>query len=218
MRWFIAFLLMSFCQLHAQDNPVYISVAGGVGLGFLYGNDYVKSNQAMRSAPSIGIITEFFLNEKMSLTTGLNFVKKGSWDQGIKYIKGGVTYVTTSYTNDYKYLNVPLMIGYSTGNKFKLLSGFGFYTGFLLQHKDYYHTGLWDLQVGENNTDDYRTFDFGLAASLGFSFAINDNTQFFLLARHNVGLTNTFAYELDGGGSLKTSLTEILVGARISVK
>lgn len=217
MKYLIALLFFTGSQLSAQNNPTYLSVCGGVGLGFLYGNDYIKSNQSMRSAPSIGIITEFFLNDKISFTTGLNFVKKGSWDQGIRYIDNGVTYVTSSYTNDYKYLNVPIMIGYSTGNNFKLLSGFGFYTGFLLQHKDYFHTGFLNIQIGENNTEDYKFIDFGIAASLGFSFSISSNTQLFFLTRHNLGLTNTFIYELDGGGAIRTSLTELLVGARIAL-
>ncbi|PKP02770.1 MAG: hypothetical protein CVU11_10670 [Bacteroidetes bacterium HGW-Bacteroidetes-6] len=207
---FVAAFLLVF-GVHAQSN--FLNLQGGAGIGWISGNDYSSENQRMRSVPAIGFEYAGFLNDGAFVTIGVDFIKKGAWDLGIKYVESSDTISTNSYTSDFKYLVIPMMVHKVVGTDNVMLTlGGGFFLGALLQHQHEINTGILNIRSITNDTEDYNMFDFGLQLRIGFRVMINEGYYFILNANHQMGLLNTYSKTLVGGGGLKTNASFVLAG------
>ncbi len=205
------FLLILSFHVHGQHN--FLTIQGGPGLGWISGNEYSSENQSMRSLPVIGVEFSSNLNEKTFVTIGVDFMKKGAWDLGIREEVNQMTVVTNSYTSDYKYVVLPMMIHRSFGSeKVMFTAGTGLFLGVLLQHQDEVNTGVFNIRLIEEDTDEYQMLDAGWQVRLGMRVKINDTHYFMLNLNHQMGLLNTTSKNLTDGGALRTNASFVQAG------
>lgn len=212
-KLFITTLLVATISLSfAQIDKIFLSIEGGVGFGKLYGNDYVSNNQNMRTCPQIGVGFFAPIGEKLYFTTGFDYTKKGAWDLTIAYQENSMTMYRSAFTDDYKYVTLPFMIGYQTSGKFSLGISGGLYMGLLMQHQYEVTTGILGIGITKTDTEDYNFLDLGVQGQIVLRLHANENTFVFLGLSHQQGLSNTYTKELYEGGSLKTTTTYINFG------
>ncbi len=206
MRQFVLFFAFTSLCLAATAQGNFLNLQGGPGLGWMSGHDYASETQTMRSLPAIGAEYAGFFSDKAFVTIGADFIKKGAWDLGIKYVENGATIQTNSFTSDFKYLVIPFMVHKTIGSDKLFFSfGGGFFLGALLEHQHEVNTGLLNIRLIEDDTDDYNMLDLGLQLRLGFRVMINEGYYFLINVNHQMGLMNTYSKTLDDGGSLKTN-------------
>ncbi len=207
--------LVSISLAFAQIEKKILSIEGGVGFGQVYGNAYVNDHQTMRTCPQIGIGFFAPINEKLYFTTGFDYTKKGAWDIIIAYKENSIIMYRNAFTDDYKYITIPFMVGYQAAGKVSFGISGGFYTGLLMQHQYEVNTGILGIGLTTTDTDDYNFLDLGAQGQISLRLHANENTFVFLALTHQIGLTNTYTKELFEGGSLKTSTSYINFGVAI---
>jgi opacity protein-like surface antigen len=135
---------------------------------------------------SLGIVTGYQFNERISSNFGINFEPKG--------YGGDYTFTdNTGYIISEKeaklinsYITFPLTIRLNTFGKTKFYNDFGLYGAINIR------TSYDGENISETETDDYRNFDIGVLQGLGAIFLINERVDLSLGYRLNVGLVPVF--------------------------
>lgn len=177
----IAASILLICIAHsstkAQDsNPVRFGLKGGVNFSTLYAKDV--DNTKMRTGFNVGLFAKLPLTSYFAVQPELYYTTKG----------GEITYNNTFVDGTagfhLNYIEVPLMFVGNITENFNVHAGP--YAAFLISGKvkNESNVNLFDFE--ENlNTDDYNTFEAGLAIGAGI-----DLKAVSLGVRYNHGLTN----------------------------
>lgn len=153
--------ILGLCNsIKAQD--VNFGLKTGLNISNLTGGDADRNNIFNFH---VGGFAEFELNEKISLQPELLYSRQGSEAQNSIKIK-------------LDYLAIPLMAKYYLSEKFSIEAGPQM--SFLINDKVEFN----DSSIPDAETD-ASSFDFGL--NLGFGYNINSNI--FMQARYNYGVT-----------------------------
>ncbi len=158
----------------------------------------------------IGAVVDYSLTEIIDLETGLMFETKGLKSKAS--ILGGASGKAVTTTS---YLSIPINLKASYDFRdFGVYGLFGPYVGVALSSKDKYTGDYKDLmgmseydnKIGNSDTDDIKTMDFGL--SLGAGVEVN---EFLFGVEYDLGLANI----IPGGDSdnfMKNRVFKISVG------
>jgi outer membrane protein with beta-barrel domain len=172
-----AVFFISGSPIKAQDsNPVRFGIKGGLNFSNLYTHD--ADHTKMRTGFNAGLFAKLPLTNYLAVQPEIYYTSKGA----------EVTYnsIFADGTAGFhlNYIEVPLMIVGNITENFNVQAGP--YASFLISGKAKNESNVTLFDFEENlNTDDYNTFEAGLAIGAGLDFKAVS-----LGLRYNHGLTN----------------------------
>jgi hypothetical protein len=182
----------------------------------LRGNDVVKDNFDPTVNFSTGIGLNYFLKNNSIINFGILYDKKGGRGKSNIILRDDQDQVigegTLTNEANFDYITVPIQWGRRFGQKIKYQFGIGLYTSFILK-QELISKGL-DGQVNtnENNTDKFKTLDFGLSASFNVFIPFNDKLSIKVGLDNNLGLINTSDVPVSDNGTIKHNSLGLSIG------
>jgi hypothetical protein len=207
---FLLFSLLFFAELtNAQSTKLEVRFAGGPNRSALYGNDAIDN-----SDPLYGITGDFSLeyhfNKFVSILPGISYNEKGNVVSTLYTDTAGNPLATADVKTKLKYLNVPLLIRFSFGNRFKFYFNTGPYLG-LLQSAKTMTPSIANIEALEIDIDStLKTQEWGISAGLGIAFPITKRLNIGVELRNDAGLQNISDIAVVNKGKIKTNETSAL--------
>ncbi|MDY7396956.1 porin family protein [Aureibaculum sp. 2210JD6-5] len=189
-----------------SQNEMRIGINAGANYSKFRGNELIDETNADFGFLA-GVSLEYFLSEKFSLKTNLNFERKSikKTSNNIVDFEGMPTGEIEIKTN-YDYLVLPMLVKY----KFNETSGFyvngGPFLGYLLSNKS---------RAEGYDEDDFtslsKKIDVGVSIGLGAKFQLTGKNELGIELRNNLGLINTSDVEVYKDGSIKSNSLNLLL-------
>lgn len=197
--------VLCIAPLKAQD--IYFGPKIGGNLShILYSGDSesVFNNSQMRLSSHFGVFTEFVFTDFISLQPELLYSIKGD-----KFTSKTDDSFESSYV--YKYLSLPIVIKYYLTEE--ITAEIGPQVAYLLSAKNLETSDLYSSEYGEEEAsidlkDDIQVYDVGATAGVGYL----TKSGFYLSARYNMGLINTYKGEGDISNTLKNGTIQLSAG------
>ncbi|MCF6341213.1 MAG: PorT family protein, partial [Bacteroidales bacterium] len=158
----ITFFFIAF-SLQAQHKAFQFGFKGGADIGWFKTDSDAYKNDGVALGGSWGFVTDFFLMENYSLTTGFDLL----------YLNGGMTFPSTSYDpwipvegtvfDEYrtKYIQLPVILTMKTNNireRFRAFGQIGYGLGFLISAKQAHKFISDEGLLLEESTGDFDGF------------------------------------------------------------
>lgn len=159
MKKFVLFIVGIISPgTNAQEKG---NIEFGVGAGM---SPFVRDGVVIFNA---GGSADYYFSDRWSVKAKLLFDRKG-WELESN-VAPGVTFEHIAYAN---YLTLPVMANWHFGGKRNWYLNFGPYAGVLMNAKY--------KEFEDNLTDDFDTFDFGIAAGVGVKIPVSDKLKIFI--------------------------------------
>ena len=151
--------------------------------------DYVSVNNF-----HYGIFLNYYLNNNLSIQPEINYKIKGFEYHTKEGIDGG------SYNGnaDFNYLEIPVLINYSYGNKFKIFANCGPSINILISGGEYnYQTWSSHMPGGVTNyysrniKSDFHALTLGINGGVGIKYKIFSNVELFSEFQVSYDITDT---------------------------
>ena len=166
--------------IQAQETGASLGIKGGLNMSNLYTQDVDDENVLMGF--NVGLFAELPINSRLALQPEVSFTTKGAELQYDNAFAQGTGKFRLNY------IEVPLLLKANLTENFNV--HFGPYAAFLIDSKITNESSDGSYNFEDNiDEDDLNTFDFGVAAGIGFDF-----DSFGIGARYNYGL-NTVGKE-----------------------
>jgi hypothetical protein len=197
--------LFSFSSLFAQHNSFYIGANGGVNLSkFKFTEDlselYPTSDAifGLNGGISLGFEVKGF-----TLSTGLQYVQKGSDYQTDNFVEDGTTGFFSARERLH-YLSIPILVGYRhhMGGRAGLSIAMGpsiniGLGGKIDEYTEYFGSDEVDTEnyvvsYGTSVNDDYKSTQAGFQISPGLFFVINDRSKLTFNVTWDIGLSDSY--------------------------
>lgn len=206
----IVTILFISMTTNAQSSKLEVRFAGGPNRSTLRGNDIVNS-----SDPLFGITGEFSLeyhfNRFISILPGISYNEKGNITPTVFTDTANNPLYSADIKTKLQYLNVPLLIRFSFGNRFKFYLNSGPYIG-LLKNAKQLTPSIGSLAATEENIDStLKSQEWGVSLGLGIAFPITKRLNVGIELRNDAGLQNISDIALVNSGKLKTNETSALI-------
>ncbi|MCA0153847.1 porin family protein [Winogradskyella vincentii] len=166
-------LLFTICFLDAQNEKGDFTLAPQLGVNFA--TYYAGSSDVTydsRTSLAVGVVGEYYINDRWSFRSGIQFDPMGVKDGG-----GNI--------DKLNYLTIPLNANWHFGSTRKWYLNFGPAVSLLLSAEG-------DLSDGStiDLKDAVPGTDFGFIAGIGYKFQISENFQLFIDYQGFGGFTN----------------------------
>jgi hypothetical protein len=177
LTFFAAFLVFSFSTAIAQDDRLVVpntgfGVRAGVNIAnFINGGTASNWNHDFIVAPMGGVYYRLGIGDRFTVQPELLYSQKGA------NFTPGVPGETREFSDRLHYLQLPVYAQYWFLRGFNL--HIGPYASFLLGAGE-------DGRQGTGLEQDYRTWDFGGSAGLGYEFPFGLNIR----GNYNIGVIN----------------------------
>ncbi len=169
MKKFVLFIVgIISLGTNAQEKG---NIEFGVGAGM---SPFVRDRVVIFNA---GGSADYYFSDRWSVKAKLLFDRKG-WELESN-VAPGVTFEHIAYAN---YLTLPVMANWHFGGKRNWYLNFGPYVGVLMNAKY--------KEFEDNLTDDFDTFDFGIAAGVGVKIPVSDKLKIFIEYEGLYGVTS----------------------------
>ena len=175
---FIPLLTICFFLSSSLLAQFELGVSGGINIASFNVEDE-KDEVTSRTLWNIGAVVEYKLNNQFSIKAEPMYLKKG----GILEESDN----NAELKFDQSYLEVPIMLKFSIGEKNKVFLITGPTVGITLSSE--LEADLEGITFSADLKDLTESLDFGLGVGGGFSFAIYPGTLFFQ-GKYTFGLTN----------------------------
>lgn len=213
----IYFLTISQCFSQGLE----IELIARPALTSLRGDDMFKENYDLTLNFSTGIGLNYLLTESSILNFSILYDKKGARGESIFIWRENEGQVTgegiMKNELNFDYLTIPIQWNKRFGQKIKYQFGIGIYTSFILK-QTYISKGPEGLpDSNQENTDKFKSLDFGLSASFTVLVPIHDKFSIKTGLDNNLGLINVADFPTDGNG-IKHNAIGISVGLNYTLK
>jgi len=211
--WFLCTFMVSALM---GQNQLSVGVVGSPSVVFLR-DDRIDSRIVPKIAYSCGIKLQFNLNEILSLSTDIQYEKKGLQTKDILEVtddNGLIDRRISKYYNCLDYITIPLILRVNFGKKTKIFLSSGIFMGYLLQQKSLYYSK--DYLNKQNQTKDYKKWDWGVSMGVGVSYPLSQKLFLTAEIRNNLGLYNTYNIKF-ANSAIFTNSTNILLGASLKI-
>lgn len=242
---YITVLLLIAISSNAQ---IYIGAKGGISIPNLKGNNEQSKGYTSRLGGYAGILARFQLSPSLSLQPELNFSPQGGERKGMQQVPsdaingimlppGTQLYANFKSTTILNYVEIPVLITLTMGNKLKYYLSAGPHIAFLVEAKTKTSgTSLLYLNAdgtipvtqdgnplpaisfnsNTNIKESIKTINAGLQGGLGILYPAGPGTVF-LEGRVLVGLTNIQTHT-DRDGKNKTGSVAVAAGYLFKIK
>jgi len=208
-QFFLGLFLFTLCiPLSAQKNNIEYGFQSGVNINSAYGNAINKSVRKSAAGFSIGGHFKIQTSKHFAFKALLAYEQNGWTYRSLVFASGpGSAFFKLNY------LNLPLLVEYSYGNKIKFNIDGGVFGGYLLSNKlTIKITG--DTPSTESSSSDARkSVNFGISAGAGAQFPLASKLKLDFGIRNNLGLANiNKSANVQQSSSIKTNALSILAG------
>lgn len=205
MKMMIFRIVAVFCCLaqfvFSQNSRILVGIEAGPAVSNLKGSGGAGfSDFRLGPAGVIGVSLQYFINDHVSLKTGLNCEMKGARLEYRVTDHTGLEMYTMRLSHNLGYMAVPFLVRVQTGEKMKLFANAGPYFGFLFGRPSQFMV-----------PHSYHNYDAGGSIGGGASFEISSRILFTTEVRYSHGFMNIN----DGStapGQLITKSTALLLG------
>lgn len=185
--------LSSFAWKAKTDTTVYAGVWGGASYARIMG--YTQTTTPL-IRKAFGLQFTYQPTREITLKTGLGFIPKGFvaeveyWD----IYNNSIGFFPTNYS--FNYLNVPVTLSYNLGQKkFNIYLSLGLDFDILLKQETYADlpsesNGIEIVNINAINTEQYKSFNFGIHLGGGIEYRIKPNIIAFADVKYMHGLNN----------------------------
>jgi hypothetical protein len=184
----IPFYLNSQAQKHPQFQ--YVSFDGGVNMAGIRSDGYFDKHQR-NFGLNFSLSGNYSFSETNSIGAGLIFEQKGAADR------------VFDINTNLNYITLPVYMKFSTrGQISRSFFTAGAYASRMIsaRRKGTEYTGGEIRRVNETVTENFKSFDYGLALSAGLMIRLYDNVDFLVQVRGMAGLMNI---DKDSGNSFR---------------
>lgn len=167
MRKFFLLTVISvfgFTVINAQSDSGDFTIAPQIGLNLSNYSSSKDLNNKVRVAFNIGVIAEYYFNDRWSLRSGLVYDSKGT---KIDISEG-------EYVDKLNYIALPLHANWHFGSNRNWFLNFGPTLGFLASAKTDTPDGEIDIK------DNVNSFDIGLGVGIGYKFEVSESSEFYI--------------------------------------
>src|ERR1035437_7314797 len=211
----IIFLLLTIALTtkgFGQQTKLNIGLEGGPSLIFLNGNATEKNNSGLTVGYSGGIAFQYNFGSLFSIRTNVDYERKGAYATITISDPYGNKNTGKNHLN-LNYLTAPILLRASFGNKGNILFNAGVFFGYLINQTTSFQSSAHSYNYSStDNTSNYKSFDTGLSAGLGFSIPIYRHFLFSFEARNNTGILNIEKPVANSNPVLRTNSTNLLLG------
>jgi hypothetical protein len=202
---FAAFLVgNSFAQ-----SKLKVGFNGGLTYSSFRGNPQIETLDAGVDF-LVGVSFEYQLKERLSLVANINYDRKTATDN--PYIEIFPSPDDPSFYGRVKikfknqFISLPILLKYKFGPRNSLYINGGPFMSYMLKSE------LWNDydEVNSDQTDNYKTLDFGLVFGFGKTFKLKNNTEINVEIRENLGLSNISNVPVVDNGSIKTNSLNLI--------
>lgn len=208
------FALVFFFCLHtvAQTPPVWVGIQGGPAYNSFRGNEWIEDLYEPSMGFMTGITLDHHFSSLFSVVSSLNYEQKQLRGTLLGTDETGMILGDIDFHANFQYLTWPLLARATFGEGIQFFADAGPYLGFLLKQKEKMEASWKDMVVETDNTENFKTVEFGLIAGIGSIIPLSDHFRITLELRDHLGLTNISALEIANNGSIKTNALFFLVG------
>jgi hypothetical protein len=193
----------------AQSTKLEVRFAGGPNRSSLYGNKAIDSSNPLYGITG-DLSLEYHFNRFVSILPGISYNEKGNINPTVYTDTLGNPLATADIKTKLKYLNVPLLIRFTFGNRFKFYFNTGPYLG-LLQNAKTITPSIGSIEATEFNIDStLKEQEWGVSLGLGIAFPITKRLNLGLELRNDAGLQNISDLTINNNGKIKTNETSAL--------
>nr|WP_314839404.1 porin family protein [uncultured Flavobacterium sp.] len=181
----VAIAIGATSTLQAQENNASIGLKGGLNMSNLYTEDVDDNN--LLTGFNIGLFAQLPVSSSLAIQPEINYTTKGA------ELKYDTFFASGTGRFRLNYIEIPVLIKANLTKNFNV--HFGPYAAFLMDSKITNETANNTFNFEQDiDKEDLNTFDYGLAAGIGFDF---DN--FGIGARYNYGLSTVGKERTSGG-------------------
>lgn len=184
---FSTLILVLLCNCIYAQKRVTFGIQGGVNYSSLRFQNEKISEHDSEISYLLGVSTNFYLNDKLSLDLELNYDRKVVSVFVDELIINSISYGGNYRVFDmYEFLTLPIMLKYKLGDYNPYYLKGGAFIGCFLTAKERINKGELSNDLSKFFTD----FDFGFSLAIGKQFSINKSNKLFIELRNNLGITN----------------------------
>lgn len=222
--------IFSFLVCACQTKKIELGIQGGINLGSVYGSGtdftYLNQNKKDFFGGIVGLQFKYRLSKNYALKTSIQFEQNA-------IVLYDITLVDHSFypygqgDEIYKqsYINMPIVIERSFGNKIKFNVNGGLFTGILI--KDILITKVKQrfipvgqpprLEVFKTKKDNHKSINYGLSFGTGVLFPVSQKIKMLISVQNNLGLLNIANEVRSVDYALYTNSTSFLTGLVFSL-
>jgi hypothetical protein len=191
------------------QSKLKVGFNGGLTYSSFRGNPQIETLDAGLDF-LVGVSFEYQLKERLSLVANLNYDRKTATDN--PYIEIFYSPDDPSFYGRVKiklknqFISLPILLKYKFGPENSLYINGGPFMSYMLKSE------LWNDydEVNSDQTDNYKSLDFGLVFGFGKTFKLKNNNEISVEIRENLGLANISDVPVVGNGSIKTNSLNLI--------
>lgn len=217
---FISLLLLFWCnKSFSQQSRFEFGLHAGLNLNTARGNAYTSPKPDNLLGVHFGFDVDYKLSERFKLKAMPQLDVNG-WAFRSLFFEGippDTVMQKGSAVTRLVYLNLPMTVNYSFGDKIEYNFGVGVFGGLLLDEKLIINQKIAPGVVivrSSDDTDNYKRINFGLSISAGAKFPISERLKLNIGILNNLGLANINRT----GGSIKTNALSAILGVVLQPK
>ena len=217
---FISLLLLFWCnKSFSQQSRFEFGLHAGLNLNTARGKAYTSPKPDNLLGVHFGFDVDYKLSERFKLKAMPQLDVNG-WAFRSLFFEGippDTVMQKGSAVTRLVYLNLPMTVNYSFGDKIEYNFGVGVFGGLLLDEKLIINQKIAPGVVivrSSDDTDNYKRINFGLSISAGAKFPISERLKLNIGILNNLGLANINRT----GGSIKTNALSAILGVVLQPK
>ncbi|MFC5195350.1 porin family protein [Bizionia hallyeonensis] len=204
-------VIIGSLTIQAQSN-FKIGLNAGINYPSVYGFDNAKYHN-FKAGFLIGASFDYYLSEKLSLKTNINYEQK-TQEYRITFFSyyGGTESSNQDFNRKIGLINIPILLKYEFWNSNFFMNA-GPFINFVISDK----TDSEYLEYGNGPAPESNKIDTGISAGIGANIALSDKHTITIEIRDDFGLINTSSVPEYYDASLKTNMIKLIVGWNLGI-
>ena len=218
MKKLVFTLLLAFFYINSNfaQSKLKIGIIGGLTYSSFRGNSQIETLDAGLDFLA-GFSFEYQFKERLSLVANINYDRKTATDKPYLEIienpedPGFYGNIKIKFKN--QFISLPILLKYKFGTNNSFYVNGGLFMSYMLKSElsnDYDNTS-------SDETDNYKSMDFGITFGLGKSFKMKNNNEINIEIRESLGLSNISDVPVLNNGSIKTNSISMICNYNFSL-
>jgi hypothetical protein len=218
MKKLVFTLLLAFFYINSNfaQSKLKIGIIGGLTYSSFRGNSQIETLDAGLDFIA-GFSFEYQFKERLSLVANINYDRKTATDKPYLEIienpedPGFYGNIKIKFKN--QFISLPILLKYKFGTNNSFYVNGGLFMSYMLKSElsnDYDNTS-------SDETDNYKSIDFGIVFGLGKSFKMKNNNEINIEIRESLGLSNISDVPILNNGSIKTNSISMICNYNFSL-
>jgi hypothetical protein len=202
--------IMSSAQTQSIEGEIILRPA----LTSLRGNDVIEENLDPAFNMSFGMGVNFLLTEKKLINVALLYEKKGGRDEHTVMLRdetnAPIGTAKGKFESNFQYVSIPVQYGFRFGKTINYEAAIGVYAALLLKQES--KTEFAQFVDERDETDLYKSFDFGASVSFSAYVPVGESLHLKLGVTDNLGVVNVSDVPVADDGTIKHNSLALVAG------